>query len=299
MKNFKLYHKKTNSKVNTVNTNNLIEYDEIKKNNNNEKIDDEEFDDEKNYDELNEIDSDHDKFEGAGIDKELESESETEELESLIENAERVGEFSFEYEKSDILMYVSGFFFIVIIFFVLGLLPGRHSKDFSPLFVAPLHYWILDILFFIISFLLYVFYSTRYYIDLKRRKLVKEYSFFIYSKERLIADFSEIKILYVSTVVSKDYNKETGRYNLSFSYETTAVYGNSNKIIVLEINSLAISKDLIAFNNNKVLAASKLIGCKFIPSDGTSKITIKKSRYNEDIESLIVKTPKEEQLRGS
>jgi hypothetical protein len=145
---------------------------------------------------------------------------------------------------------------------------------------------------------LYFGYTSRYVLKIDTKKLIKEQLFFSFKKPSVIADFSDIKLIAVSTVVNLNYNKHKSN-TVSYSYETIAAYGKDNKTIVLEINNqLGLDSELIIFNNIRAFFASKIVNCLFIPCDKSSKITINQGQPYDNIESLIIKTPKEKQLPG-
>ena len=144
---------------------------------------------------------------------------------------------------------------------------------------------------------------------------MKVYNLFSLQTDKLIADFREIKLIGVSTVfevknervgATKNYEGDIV-YFLEVVHETIAVIGYYNKTVVIgrtapvryNFNMIDMLKDIsssIDELNSKALAAAKIVGCYYVPGDGTSRIQIKEGFSDSDISTLIELIPKEKQL---
>lgn len=233
---------------------------------------------------------------------------------SLVIDAEKEGRYEFETVPTLIFFKLLLISAVILFICILGLTGNKTSR-----FVAPYYVWITSISCIIIFYFLDKGYSSKYYLDLNNKKLKSEYNLFSFHKEFEITDFSNIKLIGISTIITKEFdgnhinnnrkinlqletkvpeenNKVTTDYNLQYNYEEFLIYGNSNKKIVLNRIITKLDADCLEVTNDSLLAASKIIGCKFIPSDNSNKIVILKGNPYDNIESLIKLVPREEQV---
>ncbi len=165
---------------------------------------------------------------------------------------------------------------LFLTFEALGLVGRKRTK--LP-YIAPWYVWITLSVLFVASFLLYKGYSYTYIFDLKRKKLLKEYKFYSYYRTKVITDFSEIKLIGVSTMMINQGSNIT---------DTIVVYGKNNKTLILESKPFYSSLDSA---NGDLKDLTRIIGCRFIPCDGTNQILIKKGNEYDNIDSLITLLP--------
>ena len=227
--------------------------------------------------------------------------------EYLVDNAHKDGQFIFNSSKPHLIICIFCFIFFMLTIYFMAINPliFKAITNSYPIMMLIL---LINI---IICFALIYGSSTNYLLNLYSRKLIKQYKFYSSVQERITADFSDIKLVGVSTVFSlikevvgaSKYSEGKVVYYVVVSNKIVAILGSKRKIVVLEeMPSLAYPFDEIKNItspieelNSRALAAAKIIGCLYIPCDGSSKIEIKNINSN-DVDSLIELIPKEKQL---
>ena len=120
-------------------------------------------------------------------------------------------------------------------------------------------------------------YKYKYTFDFNKRKFIKEYNIFSIHFEKVLADFTDINLLGISSLIND-------------TTETIIVYGESNTFTILESNSFFGYID--RSKNEKLEALAKIIDCECLPCDGTSEIIVKKGNEYDTLRSLIMVVPK-------
>ncbi len=213
-------------------------------------------------------------------------------LKNALDDANKKNELSF---MPNYLISIIFFLLLSVIIFIF-LLSFALPKRGTP-WVAPWYIWVSDIVLFIISFIIFKGYSSLYSLNLKSRKIVKKYNFFSIKLEKPVVDFTQIKLIGISTIVDVNTNDKKQKI-VEYKAETIAIYRENNKLkkLILEEKINIRLPTIAEYINTNAEAAAQLIGCNFIPYDGTSKIVLKDDNpYQDNIESQITLVPKEQQ----
>ncbi len=192
-----------------------------------------------------------------------------------IKNFEKEGKYSLSNNDSKILLALSVFSSILfVLFMITNAIWNIFYSSFFNREVIVLISAILGLT-SVLSCLITAGY--KYTFDFNKRKFIKEYNIFFIHFEKVLADFTDINLLGVSSLIND-------------TTETIIVYGESNTFTILESNSFFGYID--RSKNEKLEALAKIIDCEFLPCDGTYEIIVKKGNEYTTLKSLIMLVPK-------